>query len=90
LSPRERAALEEEARNIEERVQWYLERHGDRSRIDPERQRARVAAEYRRFRTEASERARRPSGVGGTEWISLGPTNGAGRMTAIAPHPSAA
>jgi photosystem II stability/assembly factor-like uncharacterized protein len=88
--PESRAEIEEEAQNIEERARWYLERHGDAGRIDPESQRVRVAAEYRRFRVEAAERRRRPQSVGGTEWVSLGPTNGAGRMTAIAPHPSAA
>jgi photosystem II stability/assembly factor-like uncharacterized protein len=29
-----------------------------------------------------------PLGIPGNNWISLGPTNGAGRVTAIAPHPS--
>ncbi|MDQ2870068.1 MAG: hypothetical protein M3S32_04955, partial [Acidobacteriota bacterium] len=76
---------DDESRRIEERSLWYLQRHGDRSRIDPERQRLRLAAEYARFRAEARSRALKPQGVGGTEWVSLGPTNGAGRMTAIAP-----
>ncbi len=85
-----REETEDESGRIEARVRWYLERHGDREHIDPERQRARVTAEYARWRAEATARRLKPQGVGGTEWISLGPTNGAGRMTAIAPMPGAA
>ena len=81
---------EGEPENIEARARWYVERHGDRGRIDPERQRARIAAEYARRRAESGGKDRHVEGVGGTEWISLGPTNGAGRMTAVAPHPGLA
>ena len=66
---------------IRERVRLYLDRHGDRGAIDPERRRSAVAAEYARFREE--QKGRRPMTIGGTQWVSLGPTNGAGRMTAI-------
>ncbi|MEP7131936.1 MAG: hypothetical protein ABI914_02150, partial [Acidobacteriota bacterium] len=74
---------------IRERALLYLKRHGEGGRIDPERRREKVAAEYSRFREEE----RRVGGrsilsVGGSNWVSLGPTNGAGRMTAIAPHPT--
>lgn len=85
----ERAAGENESESIEARARWYLQFHGDGGRIDPERQRMRVAAEYARWRGEARSRGPKPLGVGGTEWISLGPTNGAGRMTAIVPVPGA-
>ena len=80
-----------ESEAIQERIQDYLKRHGDRGRIDPERQRRRVAQEYQRFRREAAARVPGSSslGIGGSEWISIGPTNGAGRMTAIAPVPGA-
>jgi len=67
---------------IRQRVRLYLDRHGDRGVIDPESRRARVAAEYARFREE--RRGKMPSTIGGDQWISLGPTNGAGRATAIA------
>ena len=30
----------------------------------------------------------RTMGIGDADWISLGPNNGAGRFTAVAPHPS--
>ncbi len=80
-----------ESEAIQARIRDYLLRHGDRGRIDPERHRRGVAREYGRFRKETTARIRTPSsqGVGGSEWISIGPTNGAGRMTAIAPVPGA-
>lgn len=69
---------------IHARVLDYLERHGDRGRIDPEAQLRRVAAEYARFRrVSALSRGRTAS----ADWTPLGPTNGAGRMTAIASAP---
>ncbi len=69
---------------IHARILDYLERHGDRGRIDPEAQRRRVAAEYARFRrASALSRGRTAS----ADWTPLGPTNGAGRMTAIASAP---
>jgi photosystem II stability/assembly factor-like uncharacterized protein len=81
---------EDESESIRERILDYLERHGDNGRIDPEGQRRRVAAEYQRYRKEAAVRARSRPLIGNpSDWISLGPDNGAGRMTAIAPVPGA-
>ena len=80
---------EDAAWAIRQRVLLYLQKHGDNGRIDPERRRQRVADEYARFREE--EKRRGPIGklsIGGNQWISLGPTNGAGRMTGISFHPT--
>jgi photosystem II stability/assembly factor-like uncharacterized protein len=75
---------------IRQRTRLYLERHGDGGRIDPEQRLKAVASDYALRRAEAARRRVGPQGVGGSNWISLGPTNGAGRMTAIAPHPTIA
>ena len=71
-----------------ERIRLYLSRHGNNGRIDPQRRLERVKAEYRHRIEEEKTRAISPQAVGGTNWVSLGPTNGAGRATAIAPHPT--
>src|SRR6266545_4521064 len=76
----------EDAETIRERIRLYLERHGDNGRIDPERRLKAIAADYAVRRAEEARRSVGPQGVGGNNWISLSPTNGAGRLTAIAPH----
>jgi photosystem II stability/assembly factor-like uncharacterized protein len=74
---------------VRQRILLYLQRHGDNGRIDPERRREKIAAEYALWRQRAGRRGGKSAeGVGGSEWTSLGPTNGAGRMTAVAPHPT--
>jgi photosystem II stability/assembly factor-like uncharacterized protein len=80
-----------ESQAIRARIRDYLARHGDNGRIDAENQRRRVGAEYERFRREADLRKRGllRRGVENAEWISLGPNNAGGRMTAIAPIPGA-
>ena len=71
-----------------ERIRLYLSRHGNNGKIDPQRRLETVKAEYRHRIAEEASRAISPQTVGGTNWVSLGPTNGAGRATAIAPHPT--
>src|SRR5438128_723959 len=68
----------------EARVVEYLERHGDFGKIDPE-----IMLELTR-QVKASREAERfaPNAISGTVWQSIGPTNGAGRATALALHPS--
>lgn len=70
----------------EQRIAEYLERHGDYGRIDPA-----VMLELSR-RTKQAMDSRRflPAAIGGNAWKSIGPTNGAGRATALALHPAAA
>ncbi len=67
----------------EQRIAEYLERHGDYGRIDPE-----IMLELSR-RVKESLDAQRflPKSIGGTVWKSIGPTNGAGRATAVALYP---
>jgi photosystem II stability/assembly factor-like uncharacterized protein len=80
------ARAEDESEAIDLRTLDDLERHGDLGRIDPERRLRRVAAEYGRRKAEAVRRFSAASSDA-ARWVSLGPTNGAGRMTAIAPVP---
>lgn len=83
-----RAEDEDGPFQMRDRVLLYLERHAENGRIDPERHRVRVAAEYARYREDAKRLDRSVQAVGGNQWISLGPTNGAGRMTALAFDPT--
>src|SRR5712692_4588393 len=72
---------------LEGRIKDYLERHGDNGVIDPE-----VLLYLNRETYETREREKRihPLSIGGTVWTSLGPSNGAGRLTAVATHPTTA
>jgi photosystem II stability/assembly factor-like uncharacterized protein len=72
---------------IVERVRFYLRRHGDNGVIDPAKRLREMAVGH----DELTSRAKWGVGTMGTDpaWTSLGPTNGAGRMTALAPHPTA-
>ncbi len=79
---------EDESDAIRERVRLYLQRHGDDGKIDAERRLERVKADYAARKKEDAERALAPEAVAGTNWISIGPSNGAGRATGIAAHPS--
>src|SRR5215831_16867242 len=56
-------------------------------RVDPQARYEFVVDEYHRLEAEKAHRALITPEAGPT-WVSLGPTNGAGRMTAIAPHPT--
>jgi hypothetical protein len=71
-----------------ERVLDYLERHGDYGEIDPEVLLYVTREEHERLTREG--RQLQADAVAGTVWTSLGPTNGAGRATALALHPTAA
>ncbi len=68
------------------RFELYRDQHGDFGRIDAERRLVASRAEYQRRRSSSGRAA--PLGIGGTHWVSIGPSNGAGRMTAVAPHPT--
>jgi photosystem II stability/assembly factor-like uncharacterized protein len=79
-----------EADAIRDRVRLYLERHGEHGRIDPEKRLKAVAREYARHRAERLQLRTSSTGPADGTWVSIGPTNGAGRMTAIRPHPATA
>jgi len=66
------------------RILDYLERHGDWGVIHSDVLLERTRETQVRMLAEGAE------GIGGTVWTSLGPTNGAGRATAIANHPTTA
>jgi photosystem II stability/assembly factor-like uncharacterized protein len=79
---------EDDSDLIRERIRLYLQRHGDQGVIEPERRLERVRSEYTSHREEESRRQISGQAVEGNTWASLGPTNGAGRATAIAVHPT--
>lgn len=80
--------VDDEANLIRERARLYLQRHGDNERIDAERRLGRVRIEYQRRRIIEAEQSISQQAIPGTNWVSLGPTNGAGRAVAIAAHPT--
>jgi IPT/TIG domain-containing protein/PKD domain-containing protein len=75
---------------IELRAEDWLRRHGDFGRIDPVRMRELVKDHYEKSLRERSIGEVTPSSIGGTTWLSVGPTNVAGRVVSIAPHPTIA
>ena len=79
---------EDEGDAIRERVRLYLQRHGDNGRIEAERRLQKIKAEYAARRAEQAEQELSPRAVGGDTWVSIGPSNGAGRTTGIALHPT--
>jgi hypothetical protein len=79
---------EDERGCVDGRVLDYLQRHGVDGRIDAETQ-LYVTREHKELLER--ERGRKQAlGIGGTVWTNLGPTNGSGRATAVAFHPTTA
>src|SRR5262249_45076646 len=72
---------------ITERANLYLQRHGDAGVIDPSHRLRLVNSEYQ-SRQALVRNGQSPEAVAGNTWVSLGPTNGAGRATAIAADPT--
>ena len=77
---------DDESRSILERIKLYRERHGVDGELDSRQLSERARWGYERWL--ATEQRRLVKGVDGDGWVSLGPANGAGRMTALAPHPT--
>jgi len=77
---------DDESRSIIERIKLYQERHGVRGELDSGQMLERTRWGYERWL--AAEHSRATKGSTAAGWVSLGPSNGAGRMTALAPHPS--
>jgi photosystem II stability/assembly factor-like uncharacterized protein len=73
----------------EARILDYLRRHGDGSAVDAESVLELTRDDYDLRRRERSHRVGADA-IGGSVWTSLGPTNGAGRATAVATHPTIA
>ncbi len=76
---------DDESRSILERIKLYQERHGVRGELDSGQMLERTRWGYERWL--AAEHSRATKGTTAAGWVSLGPANGAGRMTALAPHP---
>jgi photosystem II stability/assembly factor-like uncharacterized protein len=88
VPPMQDLDLEDEHDLITQRARLYLERHGDDGKIEPEERLGRVRQEYSRRQAVESRRGFGTEAVQGNTWTSIGPTNGAGRATALAIHPS--
>ncbi len=76
---------DDESRSIIERIKLYQQRHGIRGELDSGQMLERTRWGYERWLAAEHHRATKGTTAGG--WVSLGPSNGAGRMTALAPHP---
>ena len=77
---------DDESRSILERIKLYQERHGVRGELDSNQMLDRARWGYERWLK--TEHHRLIEGAASDGWVSLGPSNGAGRMTALAPHPA--
>src|SRR5215217_6040177 len=76
--------VEDEAEEIVERLRWFKERHPD---VDAKLRLKRVRDEY-----QSRQALKKRIGVrqmsAATSWVSLGPSNGAGRISSVAVHPT--
>ena len=77
--------VEDESREILERIKWFKKRHPD---VAPELRLKRVREEYLSKEAFKKRSGARPMSAA-TSWVSLGPSNGAGRINAVAVHPTA-
>jgi photosystem II stability/assembly factor-like uncharacterized protein len=77
---------DDEAMSILERIRLYRERHGIDGDLDSNQMLERTRWGYAKWLD--TEHGRQDKAAAGEGWVSLGPSNGAGRMTALAPHPS--
>jgi len=82
---KEEDADEDEADMIRERIRWFKKRHPD---VDPLERLKRTRDEYQSRQATKKRVGVRPMSVV-TDWVPLGPSNGAGRIASIAPHPTA-
>jgi photosystem II stability/assembly factor-like uncharacterized protein len=80
------AQTEEVETCFDDRVRDYLFRHGDGGVIDPFVRLELARGVQRELVTE--RRNARSDAIGGSVWTSIGPTNGAGRIVALATDPT--
>lgn len=73
-----------ECGTIDLRTEDWLRRHGDHGRVDPVRMRSLVREQYEAILRDRSIAAIAPSGIAGSTWASIGPTNVAGRVASAA------
>src|SRR5215213_7511278 len=77
--------VEDESSTILERLKWFKKRHPD---VAPELRLKRVRDEYQSRDAIKKRIGPRPMSAA-TSWEYLGPSNGAGRISALAVHPTA-
>ena len=77
--------VEDEAEEIVERLRWFKERHPE---VDPKLRLKRVRDEYQSRQAIRKRMGARQMSAA-TSWVTLGPSNGAGRITSVAVHPTA-
>lgn len=80
--------VEEDEEWMQERSLLYRLRHGGYDQANPEERLRRIQAEYERRAKEPGQGLKSAQGGPEGQWVSLGPSNLGGRMTAIAPHPT--
>src|SRR5262249_44273369 len=90
IPPMQELDVDDEHDLVTQRARLYLDRHGDNGKIEPDRRLHKVREEYSRRRALESSRGLSTEAIPGNTWTSIGPTNGAGRATAIAVHPTLA
>jgi photosystem II stability/assembly factor-like uncharacterized protein len=79
----------EEPEDLEGRTLDYLLRHGDNGKIDPELLLRRTREVHDQLERDIHALGRiRPDAIPGSAWVSLGPTNGAGRILSVATDPT--
>jgi photosystem II stability/assembly factor-like uncharacterized protein len=75
-----------QSEDVDARTRDYLTRHGDNGVIDSEL----LLQRTREFHEQSLRERARPLALNGSAWVSLGPTNGAGRALSIAVDPTVA
>jgi photosystem II stability/assembly factor-like uncharacterized protein len=79
----------EEREDLEGRTRDYLMRHGDNGTIDPELLLSRTREVHDQLERDTHAFGKvAPNALPGSVWISLGPTNGAGRILSVATDPT--
>jgi len=75
--------------DLEGRTLDYLMRHGDNGTIDPELLLRRTREVHDRLERDIHALAKTgPNAIPGSAWVSLGPTNGAGRILSVDTDPT--
>lgn len=79
----------EQPEDVDGRMRDYLMRHGDNGRIDPELllKRSREIHDQLEHDVQAARKIRTEA-IPGSNWVSLGPTNGSGRILSVATDPT--
>jgi len=74
--------------DLEGRMRDYLMRHGDNGKIDPQLLLKRTREIHDQLEHDNRASKIRAASIPGNSWVSLGPTNGAGRILSVATDPT--